>query len=111
MLASLSAQMVNLQEAKEELSKLRQMVPEEEEDVPVISKKEEILLGPYYNGHPCWTKTVYKVLESLPIDVVREHPALQQLLQCLNPLDGHNGHDDDFGSNVPHDPNANGSSV
>ena len=94
------------------------MVPEDQlEDAPVISKKQDVLLAglsPYYgpwndlSSSPpaCWTKTVSKLLETLPIDVVRDHPALQQLVQYLDPLTGHD--DGGFRSN-PHD--ANGSSV
>lgn len=100
LLASLSAQTVTLQEAKEELNKMREEKP--------LDKVVD--LGSYYGGwndlsarldaQVCWSKSVSQVLEKLPIDVLHAHPALQQLLQnMLTNVDDQ--HDDD--------PNANGS--
>ncbi|XP_032776362.2 uncharacterized protein LOC116915367 isoform X2 [Daphnia magna] len=104
LLASLSAQTVALLEAKEELNKLRKAG----EEVEPITMEKVVDLGSYYSrwndlsarleAQVCWSKSVSKVLETLPVDILHAHPALQQLLQKLV-------------SNVDeeHDPNANGS--
>ncbi len=104
LLASLSAQTVALQEAKEELNKLRE--DGEKLEAPLMEKAVD--LGSYYgrwndlsarpDAQVCWSKSVSQVLETLPIDILHAHPALQQLLHKLI-------------SNVDdeHDPNANGS--
>ena len=105
-MASLSAQTVTIQEAKEELNKLRENG--EKVEAPLMEKVVD--LGSYYgrwNGmdlsarpeaQVCWSKSVSQVLETLPIDILHAHPALQQLLHELI-------------SNIEdeHDPNANGS--
>ena len=90
---SLSAQTVALQEAKEELNKLRENG--EKVEAPLMEKVVE--LSSYYgrwndlSGRPedqvCWQNSVSQVLETLPIDILHGHrkPPTQ------------------------HDPNANGS--
>lgn len=116
-MASLSAQTNALQEAKEELNKLRlkgendQVLEDEEE--PFLPKKNGdpamAELSAYYgpwndlsSSPPVgWTKAVSQVLGTLPVDVVRDHPALQKLMEHLLAT---NDFDDDS-----HDPNANGS--
>ncbi|XP_046634879.1 FYVE and coiled-coil domain-containing protein 1-like isoform X2 [Daphnia pulicaria] len=101
LLASLNAQTVALLEAKEELNKLRKAGEEAEP----LTMEKVVDLGSYrwndlsarLDAQVCWSKSVSKVLETLPIDVLHAHPALQHLLQNLV-------------SNVDeHDPNANGS--
>jgi hypothetical protein len=101
LLASLNAQTVALLEAKEELNKLRKAGEETEP----LTMEKVVDLGSYrwndlsarLDAQVCWSKSVSKVLETLPIDVLHAHPALQHLLQNLV-------------SNVDeHDPNANGS--
>lgn len=65
-------------------------------------------LTPYYgpwndlslSAPVCWTKAVSQVLETLPNDVMRDHPALQKLMENLLASNDLNG---------AHDANANGS--
>ena len=84
LLGTLSAQMIALQETKEELDKVR-------------GDKSQFMAD-YGRSAVCWTKTVSQVLDTLPIDVIDAHPALHQ----LKLFNGGGADSDD-------DPNANGS--
>lgn len=100
-MASLSAQNVALQEAKEELRKQRETG--ERMDPVALEKLAET--SPYCNGwgeileaKASWPKILSQAIESLPEDVINSHPALRLLMKNLIPS-----------VDEAHDPNANGS--
>jgi len=111
LIATVSAHAIALQEAKEELNKLRRCDDAEQLEYVKMSKqfnKVSAMHGfdAYYNHQEWnadlstkeshWTRTITQVLDTLPSDILHAHPPLQQLLQNL-------------ASHSSHDPNANGS--
>ena len=112
LIGTVSAQAITLQEAKEELNKFRRCDDAEQLEHVKISKQFNKVspmhgFDTYYDHHQewngglstgdsHWTRTITQVLDTLPSDILRAHPPLQQLLQNL-------------ASHSSHDPNANGS--